>query len=629
MKINIKQAIKHFYSNHSLLLVFEEAICNSLDAYATKINVKMSIDELDKQDTLRVEIKDNGEGFVQERFNKFCKLLEVDEDTHKGVGRLVFLHYFKKINVNSIYDKKQRQFDFTLDFDEDKINKEETKTDEEEQRTILTFQDYYPKKLAKYDYIFPTYLKKYVLEQFYPRLYLLKKENKDIEISFKLNVKTVNKNQVIGARESKITTADIPDLEISKVDSGFLPLFNETEVRYSIVKKEILSETFLITALCIDDRTFNLNDIISTDNLLLGYELIFLFYSSELKGKTDASRQTLKIDDALLKTIKKVFRHKITEILTDKLPQITEKNKETKRLLFERYPHLLGYFNQDEIGIISKAKSLEEAQNQFLRDQKEILEATTLSDEKYEKALEVSSRTLTEYILYREKIIDKISSFTNENSEADIHNLILPKRTVLNNSDDLTSIYNNNLWLLDDKYMTYNKALSERTMKEIIEELVDEKVESNSKKPDIAIIFSNNPNQEGSKSDVVIIELKNRGLKLAKTEEVISQLKERATKLMKYYPNKIQRIWFYGIVEFNKDFKLSLKNSRYTPLFSKDELWYSEEDIYLDVDDNVPYKIGTYILSIDAFIEDAKARNATFLKILKDGFSNPSLTYNE
>ena len=234
----------------------------------------------------------------------------------------------------------------------------------------------------------------------------------------------------------------------------------------------------------------------------------------------------------------------------------------------------------------------------------------------------MSSRTLTEYILYREKIIEKVGSITDENSEADIHNLILPQRSILDGNDDLTSIYNNNLWLLDDKYMTFTKALSERTMKEIIDEFTDEASETNNKKPDIAVIFSNNPENGNTKSDVVIVELKKRGVKLAKTEEVISQLKGRATKLMKYFPDKIQRIWFYGIVEFNDDFKLSLKNSQYTPLFSKDILYYKEEPIYLSVDDDKPYLIGTYILSIDAFIEDAKARNATFLKILKEGFSN-------
>ena len=80
------------------------------------------------------------------------------------------------------------------------------------------------------------------------------------------------------------------------------------------------------------------------------------------------------------------------------------------------------------------------------------------------------------------------------------------------------------------------------------------------------INFSDNPEDLSCKVDVVIIELKKRGIKLSKTEEVISQLKQRATKLMNYYPNRIQRIWFYGIVEFNDEFKLSLKNEHYTIL---------------------------------------------------------------
>jgi hypothetical protein len=63
-----------------------------------------------------------------------------------------------------------------------------------------------------------------------------------------------------------------------------------------------------------------------------------------------------------------------------------------------------------------------------------------------------------------------------------------------------------------------------------------------------------------------------------------------------------------------------LKDEEYTPLYSKDSLYYKENKIYLNDDDAVPYLIGTYILSIDAFIDDEKARNTTFLQILKDGF---------
>lgn len=141
-------------------------------------------------------------------------------------------------------------------------------------------------------------------------------------------------------------------------------------------------------------------------------------------------------------------------------------------------------------------------------------------------------------------------------------------------------------------------------------------------RPDIAIMFSDNPEKaENNSVDVVIIELKKRGISLAKTEEAESQLQQRAIKLLKHYPNKIQRMWFYGIVEFTDEFKLSLRNNHYTPLYSKDSLYYKENEWYTDLaDDSKPYKVGTYILSIDAFIKDAKANNELFLNILKEGF---------
>lgn len=327
------------------------------------------------------------------------------------------------------------------------------------------------------------------------------------------------------------------------------------------------------------------------------------------------------MSDSVLKPLKILFRKKIAEVIENQLPSVKEKNNRTKESLDKTYPHLLGYFNKDEVGIISKAKSVEDAQKLFMRDQKTILEAQSLDDEKYDKALDVSSRTLAQYILYREKIIAKVEQYTAADSEADLHNLILPKRSVLKDGN-MDSIYTHNLWLLDNKYMTYTTAMSERTMTEVLDEITKKANDiEDDGRPDIAIIFSDNPDKaEDGSVDVVIIELKKRGITLAKTEEVESQLQQRAIKLLNYYPNKIQRMWFYGIVEFNDDFRLSLENREYTPLFSKDFLYYRENSWKKSLEDDTKYTVGTYILSIDAFIKDAKAHNEIFLNILKEGF---------
>lgn len=622
MKINIKQAIRIFFQNPSLEMIFVEAIANSLDAGATQIEVNIAIEALDKPETLKLEIKDNGEGFTDERYKKFCELLKVEEDTHKGVGRLVYLFYFEKISISSKYEGKHRTFMYDNEFDENNSDMQVVDINKVVQETSIIFEDCSLQRLCSYNIVYPEYLRKRILEEFYPRLYLMKEDKKDLTISINLDVQKVNKKQIIGSRNAQVLLSDIPDLQEEEVNADMIKMFEDMRVNYSIQEQEHISQTNIITALCIDNRTYNLKDIVSAENLPLGYEMIFLLSSTLFNGQVDPSRQTLTLNEVTKKGVVKLFRNKISEIIQREIPSIKEKNKETKLSLTKNYPHLIGYFDEDEVGIIARSKAIEDAQQKFLRDQKEILEANTLSDEKYEKALDISSRTLAEYILYREKIISKLEDVTSEDSETDIHNLILPKGTILKDHTDLSSIYSNNLWLLDDKYMTYTTAFSEKTMKVFLEEIIQEKTDvKDSTAPDIAIVFSNNPEDDANKKvDVVIIELKKRGIKLAKTEEAISQLKQRATKIMKHYPDKIQRVWFYAIVEFNDEFKLSLKNEDYTPLYSKDSLYYKENKIYLNLEDETPYLIGTYILSIDAFISDSKSRNATFLQMLKDGF---------
>ena len=624
MKVNTRQAIKLFFQNPSLDMVFKEAIANSLDANATNIEVKVYIDSFDQQETLSVEIIDNGDGFTDERYEKFCELLKVDEETHQGVGRLVYLCYFNKITVASQYDHLFRLFTFDNDFDKEHSDMRLTSTIDDLKRTQLTFEDCSLKRLSSYAVITPDYLRKQVLQEFYPRLYLMKKNRVDFRITFTIDIKNVGRKHIVGPRETRITPNDIPNMQTVEVDVDVVQMFESAYLDYAIEKTNSLERTFLMTSLCVDDRTKNLDDIVAYENLpSYGYNCIFLLRSSLFNGKIDPSRQTLTLQDNILKTIKLLFRKNVAEIIEREIPTIKKRNKETRDSLNKTYPHLVGYFNDNEVGIVSRTKSIEDAQKVFLRDQKIILEAVSLNEEEYEKALDVSSRTLAQYIVYREKIISKVEQFTSIDSEADLHNIILPKRAILQNGD-MDSIYNNNLWLLDNKYMTYTTAMSERTMTEVLDEIAKNAndIEDNGR-PDIAIIFSEDPKTSKDNAvDVVIVELKKRGITLAKTEEVESQLQQRAIKLLNYYPNKIQRMWFYGIVEFNDDFKLSLINSKYTPLYSKDQLYYKENSWRKSLEDSTEYIVGTYILSIDAFIKDAKAHNEIFLNILKEGFKS-------
>lgn len=307
----------------------------------------------------------------------------------------------------------------------------------------------------------------------------------------------------------------------------------------------------------------------------------------------------------------------MTEILNEKIPVIQERNARVTESLEQIFPHLSGFFEENAVGLIDRNQSLEIAQKKFFHAQKEILEASSLSDVQYQKSLEMSSRVLTEYILYRNIIISKLKLIDRKNSEADIHNIIVPMQKIFDQKNIMHDLYTNNAWLLDDKYMSYSTILSNRDMDEVVKHILieGEDIEKDRKQPDIALIFSSDPNMS-QKVDVVVVELKKLELKLERKNDVVVQLISRATKLLKYYPDKIQRIWFYGIVDIDKGFKLLLKGNGFTELYSNDTVMYKPQDIYIDDDIKIP--IGIYIQSFDAFIDDAESRNSTFLNLLKN-----------
>ncbi len=120
MKVKLGQAVKMFFGNASLEMVYFEAIANALDADATAVNIDVTADAYNKPETINITISDNGVGFTDERYKKFSNLFYVDQESHKGLGRLVYLCYFNSVNILSTYEgTKQREFAFTESFKEE------------------------------------------------------------------------------------------------------------------------------------------------------------------------------------------------------------------------------------------------------------------------------------------------------------------------------------------------------------------------------------------------------------------------------------------------------------------------------------------------------------------------------
>lgn len=610
MKVKLGQAVKMFFGNSSLEMVYFEAIANALDANATEIDISIYSKALNKPETLEVKISDNGIGFTDERYVKFSNLFDVEENSHKGLGRLVYLCYFDEIKVESFYDEtKKREFDFNEGFNED--NFKVSTVNKTNSGTTFIMTGYTLQKFGKNEYLKPDYLKGRILEEFYSRLFQLKKTNCQVSINIKSNIDGREFREVL-------KNSDIPDFLTIELDSS-LNLFDKFYLHYSIQETDN-SNSSLVAAISVDNRTVKV-DIISEENIPTGYNMVFLLFSDYFTGKVDSTRQNLTISKTELNEVQQILRKQVASIIETKIPKIKSRNRETKNSLMNKYPHLSGYFDSENIGYISRTDILKKAQDDFFKAQKEILEASNLTEEQFEKSIELSSRALTEYILFRQLTIDRLKNSTKAESEAELHKLFatMKKDGKFEKSSLIDDLYRNNSWLLDDKYMTYETVLSDREMSELVSFITKEEVERDDDRPDIAFVFSNNPS--GNKPfDVVIVELKKRGISLEENLKVITQLEKRARRLMQFYNNQIQRIWYYGIIEFNEEIETALAGE-YTELYSSGKMYYRETNIAIKLNPKTILPIGVYIWDLDAVVKDADSRNSAFLNLIKSKFT--------
>lgn len=610
MQVNINKAVKMFFSNSSFEMIYNEALANALDAEANVVSIKLHLTDPDSIQNLTLEISDNGLGFDDTRFRKFSNLFDVEEQTHKGLGRLVYLCYFEKVEVHSIFceGNKSRDFEFSDSFNGDCTINNVTNV---KCGSTLKMSGFTGERLHKKANIQPTYIKKMLMENFYMRFYKAKLSEHNI---------VVNIDACIGGNciHECINTSCMPQLSIMPLEHQ-LDLFNKIDLYYSVQESEN-KETKPITAIAVDDRCHKVN-IIADENLPTGYEMIFLLMSESFQGAIDESRQNLTIAENDLGVIKKLFREGIAKIINERFPIIAKSNQAKETNLKNTYPHLSGYFKSSDIGFSSQSEIIKEAQEHFFKDQREILSATQLTDEQYEKSLNLAARSLAEYVIFRQNVITKMKALDSASLEADLHNLLAPKGCEFKDGELYKDLYRNNVWVLDDKFMSYSVVLSEAEMKRVIDIITNGAVKDNDDdRPDITLFFSSDPSKDNSMLDVVIVELKRLGIKSEQNSIVEFQLDTRTQRLAEYYNKRIQRMWFYGIVDFDKKYEMHLINSGFNPLFSNGKIYFRSKKVYTDLEKSYNVIQNAYIMDIKALVEDANSRNSTFLNILKHQF---------
>lgn len=424
-----------------------------------------------------------------------------------------------------------------------------------------------------------------------------------------------------------ITNNDIPDFSIYQIPNSDV-LFEELDVYYHISphKNNHVHSTF-VTALSIDERSMPL-DIVSKDNVSDNYNMIFLLKSQSLVGSSDPSRQNVKIEEGKLNTLKGAFRKAINHIITENVPSIAETNQKQFKAITSRFPHLTGLIEEDSVGILSYNDVLKRAQEKYFRTERELLGAENLSEEQYSKSLEYSSRALANYVIYREKVIKNLRNVSKKETEIELHNLLCPRFNTFEKDNLANDVYSNNIWVLDDRFMSYDTVLSEAEMTDVIKVLMSTSNISNDDRPDISIFFSRNPKGDDKPFDIVIVELKRMGITPEMSSVVEFQLDTRTQQLADFFGDRIEKAWFYGIVDFNPKYETHLRNNGFHKQFSHGKVYHRSKPIFVDDFSEKCVRQEAFILDFYALVEDAAARNNTFLKILQKKIEEISQSFS-
>lgn len=620
MNVEIAKAVSLLYGTSSFEDIYCEAVANAIDANATAININILLDTFRDTKSLKLEISDNGDGFTDKNFHKFSTLLEVEGNHHKGVGRLVYLAYFNDINIESTYEHtKHRAFIFNRNFKSENTPQPKI-VGESNNRTTLTFRNFVKKKLRARENVQAFAVKEMLSNRFLPWFYALRKNGKTLTITIRTEVSNPKEETAVQSETVYLSLDELPAFKSKPVDIQNFDMFNGVTLMYAIKEGTGRKGSFACS-ICIDGRAMDYS-ISNYERIPQGYSAKFIIQSDALSCKADAARQKIEFPTDFQEDVfKRVLRKEISNILKEHIPGINESNRKAYNSFEKTYPHLYGLYDEaDAVGLITSKQMLEAANEKLFKKQKQILGGRSMSERAYNDAMQLASRSLTEYILYRSYIIERLKNINKNGSETDIHNIISPRYSIYSDKTADRDIYSNNVWLLDDKFMSYDTVMSDKQMADLLG-TIDESYEKEGtpeeiERPDISIVFSADPST-AEKVDVVIVELKKYGINHYEQNKIVEQLKERARNLVDHYENgKINQMWFFGVLELTQKFKHAAREAGYKSVFSRGEVFYNREKI-ISYKTDIEYNIDVFLMNYETFIKDAEARNSTFLNILK------------
>ncbi len=582
-------------------------------------------------------ITDNGDGFNKANIESFKKLWS-DYKLQlgcKGSGRFTWLKVFKNILIESEIRANNMRviIPFSVNYGNQDIASSLVNNKIEKNITRVTFtnltEEYFKSatdkkfKRDKRENADLNVIHDKIYNSLLVKLFLLKQENIKFDICL-----------ILGEQEMHITNDSIPTLEFEHftMPADYL---NQPEVPFTLYyifnknnknskKVYLCAAGRIVTTLKDDDLGFSasLPNKDSFDMLLCSEYLDKNVGDDRttLSGLEGLKQATLD-KPLIMSTIINHLKKKVNEIIVKRYPDLADTNLTIKENAINRAPHLTKYIRETSDLLVSETSLITAAQKAFNEKKIEIqrkftgllAEANVDPSELNNSLNDISEMALSElgeYILYRDAIIKALQRaiIDTTKNEDFIHDIFMPRRS---KADTHSDGYATNLWLFDDKFMTFTNAFSDTNFKQIVEAIFDnttsltDELGMNLKKPDLVIFF----NKEISR-DALIVEFKGANAPLGEKEKAIGEIGRNCLLLKEKVP-EINTIWAYIVTNIDHEFEVSLKGNGYKPRFTN----ANDGKIMYFYNDSVP--VHVYALDLGAITADAFARNKTFLDILK------------
>jgi hypothetical protein len=604
-RINLRKFIaEHYRGGVTARDVIREAVTNSIHAGGKIVSVDLHFSERQQELTPgseerrvleQITIVDDGEGFTTENLNFFDEICTSHKDDigGKGVGRLAFLKYANKVEITSQLPTELVEFTYTPDFKLDDVKKSPIVGASSTSITLRDLKDRINTQVTK--------LISSICDDLHLLLFLKHQAGRSITLKF-----THNSRQPFD--DVYIFSGDSIKAELTREFEFQGEKFNCYLFRDEPPRKGIFA------MLCADELC--IEEYVISKRFDVCRHLIFVT-SDYFNKRSNIERQRLELPrtDNDVDMVSPISREKLMPRIHEECLAMIDESAEGDIEQFKTdnieklkryYPFIKIHSLDGNAALLDADEVVKTYRAQQARKEDQVVEALESGKPvSWDDVSHLASEDLARFIVHRALVIDSLANMPSDSAEDAIHNAILPKRS------DGSEIRENNVWLVDDKFLSYSSIYSEQALATIIQEVGEAIEAKQQRRPDVAAFFSKD--NENHPNKLVIIEFKKPGADIFENNKALMQCRLYASELADRIPT-VREVFAFSIVEIDYEFYRDMKQTGFKDVFSLTErVVYN--DFLIGSKDEIPLHL--YVMPASALIKDAKARNKVFEEVLQ------------